>query len=173
MSNRLDFLNIPEAENFVTVRFGQNWQIKTQSDLDVDIYQTGDTQPLAKGRVMSVSFCPIKNIPLHSLALEHDPACRTVTGLVECLRECYNDKTINEYSQVTVMKIYAPSLKKLAKPAPEAKPVTVEAQPAAESEVTVPQYSESVTIDNSQTDVSVIDTNNRVNTKTSKKGRKK
>lgn len=75
---------------FVTVRKGPKWSDRLQSPgVEVILADTKTETPLAVAEVENVWRGPLHLLPALMLEMEHDPLCRTFSGLVACLQGTY------------------------------------------------------------------------------------
>jgi len=100
---KLEFLNFVfnQGDN-VTVRLGLKWFRNVKPD-DYIMAGPSDEDHDFEVRILAVMACPLELIPESWLALEHDPKCRNLDGLIECLKETYSDPSINRQTVITAL----------------------------------------------------------------------
>ena len=75
---------------FVTVRKGPKWADRLQrSGMEVVLADDKTETPIAVAEVENVWRGPLHLLPALMLEMEHDPLCRTFSGLVACLHGIY------------------------------------------------------------------------------------
>jgi hypothetical protein len=90
---RLDFQNpIFKKGLNVTVRKGDKWDVLTPKEDTVSLYQTGENAAIIpECPVLGKLVVPMYFIPYEILTHEHDPMCRTQSGLLETMQSIYGD----------------------------------------------------------------------------------
>lgn len=85
----------PRAVN-LTVRKGLKWSDLKVGDV-IELRETGAEPPAGTGDVVYATIYDVKIMPFNALMnyhrmiqLEHDPHCRTYTGLFETMRKVYD-----------------------------------------------------------------------------------
>jgi hypothetical protein len=89
--HRLEFLNNVHAlrATNLTVRNGLKWSKQVEPCDIVNIAKTGDS-PTFQARILAVTTCQFCYInAIANLAFEHDPSCRTILGLLACMKQTY------------------------------------------------------------------------------------
>lgn len=75
---------------FVTVRKGPKWADRLQQvGEEVYLADAKTETPMAVAEVENVWRGPLHLVPALMLEMEHDPLCRTFSGLVACLQGIY------------------------------------------------------------------------------------
>ena len=110
--HKIAFLN-PEgikAERFSTVRLGSKWAERTKPEsldklVSVELVD-GDGNSLGIAVAMSCWYGPIAEVPAMMLECEHDPICRTWSGLRLILQMCYPKEEITPHTTVSVLELH-------------------------------------------------------------------
>lgn len=84
----------------VTVRNGDKWMKVSPGD-SLDIKETGQDAVIRNGAVVGKALIPFGLVPENWLALEHDPSCHALAGLLAEMKRVYPG--FNENSMVTVL----------------------------------------------------------------------
>lgn len=90
----------------VTVRKGRKWSDRLEVGEHVTLAATNGDSPCQYAAVVGLLRCRLADCPPALLALEHDPSCRTLEGLLEALRAAYGRDLCDEQllgSEVTVV----------------------------------------------------------------------
>lgn len=124
MRHQLQFLNPVglKGENFSTVRLGRKWAERTVPEkpgefVTVELVD-GDGKSYGTAKVIDCWVGRLVDVPAILLECEHDPVCRTWSGLAQVLAAVYEPEVIEFGTIVTVLRLeYTGSLIKVASPA--------------------------------------------------------
>jgi hypothetical protein len=72
----------------LTVRNGDKWRSVKVGEI-LDIQETGSKKTTKRAKVEAVKTCLFTGITPFDLECEHDPSCRTLTGLVDAMDRAY------------------------------------------------------------------------------------
>jgi hypothetical protein len=89
----------------VTVRRGT----KYARDLEIGEmikFENLQGELIGSGSVRQFIAGAIEDLPQQILNFEHDPKCRTMSGLIEVLQNCYDDPGIDPTEVVTAIVLY-------------------------------------------------------------------
>ena len=108
--HKLEFLNPVGTNNpdFTTVRLGTKWAERTQPGEDgtpVEVELVCDGRSLGKGEVFGCWTGSLAMLPALLLEAEHDPVCRTWSGLRAVLAGTYPDEEWTMETVVTVLQV--------------------------------------------------------------------
>jgi len=92
---------------FVTVRKGPKWADRLQKHAEEVVLADAKTEtPIAVAEVENVWRGPLHLVPAFLLEMEHDPLCRTFSGLVSCLQGIYGPPvTVEMLVSVLVLRV--------------------------------------------------------------------
>lgn len=97
---RLDFLNPAVKEGLnTTVRLGPR---EYEIDESVFIYETGASDPVARGFVERYTVTRFEYLTDEDIMLQHDEATREFDGLHDAMKRAYGDK-FNDLAVVTIL----------------------------------------------------------------------
>lgn len=96
----------------VTVRLGRDWldRIGMTSEVKLDLVWSWKGSTIGIGYVVQTIYCQLSQIPIEWMLLNHDPKCRTVSGLISTLQRYYPSETINELTEVTAVLFVSPGV---------------------------------------------------------------
>lgn len=91
-----------ETEVMSTVRLGWKWFLRINRGDELHIVDecTGEVR---RARVTGVYRRDIQNLMKYDLLDNHNPACRTVSGLLEELRACYGEEAVASHNAVSII----------------------------------------------------------------------
>lgn len=120
MRHQLKFLNPVglKNENFSTVRLGRNWAERTveESQRTVELVD-GEGKSHGTAKVVDCWVGRLADVPAILLECEHDPVCRTWSGLAQVLAAVYENEQVDYDTIITVLRLqYTGSLIKIASP---------------------------------------------------------
>lgn len=120
MRHQLQFLNPVglKGENFSTVRLGRKWAERTvdEANRTVELVD-GQGRSFGTAKVLDCWVGRLADVPALLLECEHDPVCRTWSGLAQVLAAVYEGNEIEYSTVVTVLRLeYTGSIIKIASP---------------------------------------------------------